>query len=290
MMQDRGATNKISKKTYTFGIAAGVGALLGELLTDVLRTNDGNGTFWGNVMHIAFWAALLGFGMSAGLLIAQNIYLKKKPDIASLIKTALIGITIGAIAGGLAQIAFAFTSNISTPIEIISRIICWGILGWGIGFGVSFFVPNYPKKRAMLAGALGGTIGGAVFRALFIIPEPFNRIIGVMILGVFIGLSISFIEEALREAWLTIIWGRNETTTVSLGLNPVSFGSSREADVFLPRRPSEQNTPPIRAIFMIENGKVVIDDRLTGIRQQLSHGSQVDLGSVRVMVNIKTGN
>jgi hypothetical protein len=40
---------------------------------------------------------------------------------------------------------------------------------------------------------------------------------------------------------------------------------------------------------MIENGKVVIDDRLTGMRQQLSHGGQVDLGSVRVMVNIKTG-
>jgi hypothetical protein len=39
---------------------------------------------------------------------------------------------------------------------------------------------------------------------------------------------------------------------------------------------------------MIENGKVVIDDRLTGTRRQLSNGSQVDLGSVRVMVNIKT--
>jgi hypothetical protein len=141
----------------------------------------------------------------------------------------------------------------------------------------------------MLAGLLGGAIGGAVFRALFIIPEPFNRIAGVMILGLFIGLSISYIEEALREAWLTIMWGKNETTTVSLGHNPVSFGSSREADVFLPRRPSEQSAPPIRAVFMIENGKVVIDNHLTGTRQQLQHGSEVDLGSVRVMVNIQTG-
>jgi hypothetical protein len=40
---------------------------------------------------------------------------------------------------------------------------------------------------------------------------------------------------------------------------------------------------------MIENGNVVIENHLTGTRQQLPHGSQVDLGSVRVMVNIRRG-
>jgi hypothetical protein len=107
-------------------------------------------------------------------------------------------------------------------------------------------------------------------------------------LGAAIGFSISYIEEALREAWLTIIWGRNETTTVSLGEKPVTFGTSREADVYLPHRRDEQSPPPVRAVFFIENGAVVMDDRLTGGRRQLAHGNRVDLGRVSVVVNIKT--
>ncbi|MDR2702133.1 MAG: hypothetical protein LBB72_06860 [Spirochaetaceae bacterium] len=50
--------------------------------------------------------------------------------------------------------------------SIISRIICWGIAGCGIGLGVSLFVPNYPKNRAMAAGFLGGLIGGGIYTAI----------------------------------------------------------------------------------------------------------------------------
>ncbi|GMO40469.1 MAG: hypothetical protein Pg6C_01310 [Treponemataceae bacterium] len=42
------------------------------------------------------------------------------------------------------------------------------------------------------------------------------------------------------------------------------------------------------AVFSIENSAVVIDDRLTGRREQLRHGSQVDLGRVSVIVNSKS--
>jgi hypothetical protein len=118
-------------------------------------------------------------------------------------------------------------------------------------------------------------------------PEPFNRIFGVMILGAFIGFSILFIEEALREAWLTVIWAQNETTTVSLGEKPLSFGSSREVGVYLPRRPSDPPAPPVRAVFYIENGKIIMEDRLSGGRNEIRNGAQIDLGRVRVIVHTK---
>jgi hypothetical protein len=277
-----GKAKSVSVKTIIFGIAGALGGAAGELISEIFRVNDGSSTFWGNVISVAVWVAFIGLGISVGLLVAQSIYLKKKPVLQSLIKTALIGISLGAIAGGIAQVAFAFTQGISVTAEIISRIICWGIAGCGVGRGVSFFVPNFPKRRAMAAGFLGGLIGGAIFRASFsVFPEAMGRVVGIMALGFFIGLTISYIEEALREAWLTVIWGRNETKTVSLGQKPIAFGSSREADIFL------ANELPVRATVQIENARVVMYDKSTNQRRELQNGNQVDLGRVSFVVNTK---
>jgi len=277
---------KISRRTVIFGIAGALGAVIGEVVSEIFSINEGEGTFFTNIINVAVWAAFLGFGISVGLLAAQSFYLKRKPVLKSLVKTSIMGIGLGAAAGAIAQIAFAFTQNISVMAEAISRTICWGILGLGIGWGVSLFVPNYPKKRAITAGFLGGFIGGAIFRATFSIPfisGDAGRILGVMILGLFIGLTISIIEEALRQAWLTIIYGKNEKTTVSLGEKPIVFGSSSEADIYLPKA----TEPPVRATVQIESSSVVMYDKKTNQRKVLKNKEQVDLGKVSFVVNTK---
>jgi len=281
-----GTSNKISKRTVIFGIAGALGAAAGELISESFSISEGGTTFFTSIISVAVWAAFLGLGISIGLLAAQSIYLKRKPVLKSLIKTAIMGIGLGAVAGTIAQIAFAFTYNISVMVEAISRTICWGILGLGIGWGVSLFVPNYPKKRAITAGFLGGLIGGAIFRATFLMPfisGDAGRIIGVMILGLFIGLTISYIEEVLRQAWLAIIWGKNETTNVSLGEKPIIFGSSPEADIYLPKA----TEPPIRATVQIESSRVVMYDKKTNQRKVLQNGEQVDFGKMSFVVNTK---
>jgi hypothetical protein len=280
---------KITRKTLIFGATGGVGAFVGELVSEVFGVNDvfRATTFWDLVSNVGVWAAFIGLGITIALNLAQGIYQKRTPPFAVLLKTALIGVVIGVAGGATAQILFALTSHISTFVEIVSRVICWGILGWGLGFGASFYVPNYPAQRAMLAGLLGGVIGGAVFRATFILPEPLARIIGVTILGLFIGFAIAFIEEALREAWLTIVWGPKETTTISLGTKPVVFGSTPEADVYLPPGRGDVKPPPIRAVVRIENGQVVLEDRAAGQRSALQNGSEITLDRLRVVVNTK---
>ncbi|MDR2491106.1 MAG: hypothetical protein LBD20_06860, partial [Spirochaetaceae bacterium] len=277
-----------SRKTLIFGAAAGAGALVGELVSELFRVNGDDPTsFFRLVLNVGIWAAFIGLGISAALVIAQTFYLKKKLVIEMLIKSALIGIGVGVAGGAAAQIIFGLTSDISTFVEIFSRLICWGILGWGLGWGVSFYVPNYPAKRAMLAGLAGGVVGGAFFRATFSLPEPFGRVIGITILGLFIGLAISFVEEALREAWLTVIWGPKESVTISLGTKPIVFGSSREADVYLPVR---RDVPalPIRAVVALENGRVVLDDKAAGRRSVLQNGGEFTLDRLRVVVNTKS--
>jgi hypothetical protein len=102
-----------------------------------------------------------------------------------------------------------------------------------------------------------------------------------MALGFFIGLTISYIEEALREAWLTIIWSKNETKTVSLGEKPIVFGSSRESDIYLSKE------PPVRATVQIEYSRVIMYDKTTNQRRELQNGNQVDLGKVSFVVNTK---
>ena len=277
------ASTKISKKTLFFGIAGALGAAVGEFISEFL---EGARISLNVILYTATWAAFISLGISVGLLAAQSIYLKRKPVLKSLINTAIIGIGLGAVAGGIAQVAFGYTYNISVMVEAISRTICWGIMGLGVGWGVSLFVPNYPKKRAATAGFLGGFIGGAIFRATFAMPfisGEAGRIIGVMVLGLFIGLTISYIEEVLRQAWLTVIWGKNETTTVSLGEKPIIFGSSSEADIYLPK----DREPPVRATVQIENSRVVMYDKKTNQRQVLQNGDKVDFEKVSFVVNTK---
>jgi putative ubiquitin-RnfH superfamily antitoxin RatB of RatAB toxin-antitoxin module len=282
-----GKIKSISKKTLMFGVAGALGGAVGEWVSEVFSHDDIiYETMLKTIANTAIWAAFIGLGISIGLLAAQSIYLKKKPVLKSLIKTAILGILLGAVAGGFAQLLFGYTYNISTLVEIISRIICWSIMGWGVGWGVSTFVPNFPRKRAMAAGFLGGLIGGAIFRATFVIPYingVMGRTIGIMALGFFIGLTISYIEEALREAWLTVIWGKNETKTVSLGQKPITFGSSSEADIYL------SGDMSVKTTVQIENSKIVMYDKSTNQRRELQNGDRIDLGRVSFVVNTKKG-
>jgi len=194
----------ISIKTIIFGITGALGGTVGELISQGLRLNDAGRTYFETVIRMAAWTAFLGLGVSAGLLAAQSIYLKKRPVPESLIKTAIMGILWGAAAGVVAQVAFFVTNAIFemaiTVSSAISSILCWGIMGWGIGWGVSLYVPNYPKKRAMAAGSLGGLIGGVIFTiTLSLLPAATGRITGIIALGFFIGLAISCMEEVFRE-------------------------------------------------------------------------------------------
>jgi Ca-activated chloride channel family protein len=279
----------ISRKTLIFGAAGGAGAFAGELVSEIFRDPNQYGTPISGIINMAIWGAFVGLGISVGLFIVQTLSTKRKPDISLLIKTMFTGLVAGAISGGFAQFIFNYTQFISPLVKQVTNVLCWGVMGTGLGLGASFYVPNYPAKRAGLAGTIGGILGGAIYVALMGV-SILGSIIGIVVLGAAIGLAISFIEEALREAWLTIVWGPKETTTVSLGQKPVVFGSSREADVYLSPRRGQPEIPPVRALVGIEGGRVILDDRVTGTRRELRNGETADLGRVNITANIKTGN
>ena len=279
---------RVSMRTLIFAIAAGAGALVGESISSAVRAQITFSHVLGtHIMEMSFWGGVLSVGISVALLAAQHILQSKPFNLKNLLRPVLLGILSGAVASGIAQAVFNVTSNISPVVKAVSNALCWGLFGAGLGFGVSLFIPNYPKQRAMLAGLLGGTLGGAIYVALLSSATNAGGTLGVIVLGFVIGLAISWVEEALREAWLTVIWGPKESRAIALGAKSIVFGSSREADVYLPTRRGDIPAPPIRAIVMIENGKVIMDDRATNQRRALQNGSEVDLGSLRFVVNAK---
>lgn len=273
-----------TKKTLTFGFAGAVGALVGSGCTEFFLASGSSG-IGGTILHVAIWSGIISLGIALALLTTQNLYLKKAVFSKAILNAGLRGVLTGGIAGGIAQIVFFYTAAISIPVEIISRIICWGFFGLGTGWGISKFVPNYPQRTAMIAGFFGGVIGGAAFRfSLNYLPELASRLLGVAIVGFFIGLMISYIEELFREAWLTIVWGKDEKTSISLGAKPIVLGSSPEADIYLPK---EKGFPPITAIIKINNSNVVIDNKINNKSTELKNGSKIMLGTIEVIINTK---
>jgi hypothetical protein len=281
----KGIFKYVTRKTAMFGLAGALGAGIAEIVSEAVPQQMSENPFWGNIEHVSLWAGIIGIGTAVALQIAQNVYLKKSAFSSKMIKTAFWGLIIGGFVGGLAQVAFAFTQGISVTAEIVSRILCWGIFGFGIGWSVSYFIPNFPKKRALLAGLIGGIVGGAVFRFSFeILPDTFGRIIGVAILGFFIGLMISYMEEVLREAWLTVVWAKNESTSVALGAKEIILGSSPKADIYLP---ADKNYPKITAIIELKNNRVFIENKIDNKRTELRNGSRIAMGTVEIIVNLK---
>jgi hypothetical protein len=268
-----GKLKSVSGKTLMFGVAGALGACVGSITGGSIAVN------FNGIKHWTIWQTMLAVGISIGFLVSQNTYLRKKFLTKSFVKVALIGGVISVVTGAAAGVIVGAGSG-----NHLSRTIAWGFTGLGIGLVATLFIRNYPKKRAMAAGTLGGVIG--YFVSVLISPYIggfAGVVLGDMVLGAIIGLTISFIEEALRAAWLTVIWGKNETKTISLGQKPVIFGSSKEADIYLPK----DKEPPVRATVQIENSKIVMFDKSTNQRRELQNGDRVDLGKVSFVVNTK---
>jgi hypothetical protein len=288
--------NRLTKKTGFYAIGGGIAAAIAEGITEFTRLNvmdEAARSAWQLITNTALWMGVCALGISIGLLAAQNIYLKKIPGAKTLIKPLVIGLVSGAIAGGIAQLLYgSFVKELEEISYLGARAFqasCWGLAGLGTGLGVSFFVPNYPAGRAILAGFLGGALGGAAFLSLAssgILQPEAARVVGLFLLGAAVGLAISAAEEILREAWLTVIWGKNETSSLSLGKKPVVLGSAREADLHL----SSKKFPPITAILSVENNRVMLDNKLNQQKTTLPNGSKITIGPITIVINTRKDN
>lgn len=252
---------------------------IGKNIAETLQGGgyDADYSIWMYIIF-TFWGGLLGIGIASSLVVAQNIYLKKGYLLGAFKKTFLNSLLMGLVFGISTQIIYIISIDY---LSSVSKIICWCILGLGTGGVVSKTVPNYPIFRALVGGGIGGILGGLFFSILEpYLHDLYLRLSSAFVIGFFIGLMISLIEEIMRNAWLTIEWNSNEKTSISLGEKPIIIGSSYEADVRLPK-----DKLPIEAILYIKSNKVFVENKRVNKILELKDKNTVSISGIKMVVN-----
>ena len=232
-------------------------------------------------LQVSTWSALLALGAALGMILAQNYYLHGKLVLPSQAMVAFAGsFAAGFIAGGLGQFIYTMPALGQLGGGELGRIVGWTMLGGLLGFGTSFFIPNLKPVYASLGGSIGGVVGALGF---ILMAQAFGdvagRIFGAGFIGLSLGCAIALVEAVFREAWLDVIYGRNEIRTVTLGRESVSFGSdSKACTIYI------ANVEPIAGRFRLEKGQILYEEVPTGQLQRLTPGVKKHFGRVEVLV------
>jgi Ca-activated chloride channel family protein len=248
------------------------------------------------LLRIGVWTGFLALGTALALIIGQNANLRRR--LLSPLEALYGGgggFLAGLTAGALGQLAFLPTSSVP-HLSWLARLSGWTVLGILVGGGMSGFVPNLPWRNALLAGLLGGLLGAGGFLLLDVLVSVIlARLVGAWILGFCIGLAIALTETLLRQATISIQWTPNESTTLTLGQEPIYLGSSRQAHIYLPK---DKGFPPQFASVFLENDQIILEfhpsiqeqekyKTMKNLKQVLADGSRRKFDDILLEVHHK---
>jgi hypothetical protein len=270
-------------KAIVFGVAAGLGALLGDLVQEPFADLSGpEETPIAVILGSALWFGIIGASITAAIIAAQQHYLLRRVKIdRPLLLACGFGFGAGALSGGIAQFIYS-AGGAGEPL----RAACWALAGGLLGFGLSYRIPNLGHLRGTMGGLAGGLLGGILFIAVafgFRDDLP-ARVVGTFAIGFMIGLMIVLAEALFREAWLRIDYGPRETRTVSLGPEPISLGSDASAcTVYIAGIAAKACS------FRLERGQIILEDHAQQSRSTVAPGATWTFGRATVSVHGAAG-
>lgn len=284
---------KISLFAVVGGLSCLVGGLIGEAVLAGWPAVQGvlHLPVWlDDPLRVGLWTAGLGVLLALGLVVGQNLYLRRRPIGPGQFLAATIGsICAGLVAGGAGQgmqrvlerVAGALSSGARGE---IAQGLGWMLLGGLLAACIAAFVPNLPKARAASAGAIGGLLGAWVFFDLAAwVGDTAGRLAGAAALGACVGSMLAVAERAFRKAWLEVAYGPRESRTVSLGGEPVTVGSAGGATIHA------RGAPPQAYRFRLQAGQVVCEDVAAGRSTTLAAGDSRRVGNLVIRVHAATG-
>ncbi len=253
-----------------------------ELINRQMLASTGTARgFEASVLLAGAWVALIAIGTAVGLVIGQNRHVRRRQIGPKEMAVILVGGVVTGLAAGAASQSLFYVLSGTKEIVAIGRIVSWAVLGCGIGFGVGSFVPNLNRHRATIAGAVGGIF--AAFCFLTLVPavgDTIGRLLSAAILGLATGLMVVLVEATSRAAFVMVHWSENESSSLSLGAQPILVGSSPEAHVLL----GDDDSPsPIMARISLSDGVVGLQDH-TGATRTLAAGEILTYGRIRIEV------
>jgi len=267
------------KKALQFGISGAVGGLAGNAITEpfMQRLNDSQSVF-DSVLSTSRWFGLVGGGIATAIMFGYYYYIKGKPQIKQALKNGgLFGLIAGAISGGIAEGIF---SGIGDGENEILRVICWGIAGSLLGFGLSKRIPNLGALRGLGGGGVGGVLGGCLFILFaYSLSGTAGRSVGCAAIGFWIGIMLVVAETLFNKAWLVISYDTGANRTLTIGAEPVTFGSDENLSIIcIP------DVAPLAMRFKLAAGQIVCENVDSGAVSYLRSGDQKRIGNCTITV------
>ena len=267
------------KKALQFGISGAVGGFAGNLITEpfMQRLNDSESVF-DSVLSTARWFGLVGGGIATAIMFGYYYYIKGKPQIKQSLKNGgLFGLIAGAISGAIAEGIF---SGIGDGENELLRVICWGIAGSLLGLGLSKRIPNLGALRGTGGGGVGGLLGGCLFILFaYNLSGTAGRLAGCAAIGFWIGIMLVVAETLFNKAWLVISYDTGANRTLTIGSEPVTFGSDENLSIiYIP------DVSPLAMRFQLEAGQIVCENVDSGAVSYLRSGDQKRIGNCIITV------
>ena len=267
------------KKALQFGVSGAVGGFVGNLITEPFMQFDrlsGSASFFDSVFSTARWFGLVGGGIATAIMFGYYYYIKGKPQIKQALKNGgLFGLIAGAVSGAIAE---AIYTGIG-PNELL-RVVCWGIAGSLLGLALSKRIPNLGMLRGAGGGGVGGVLGGCLFILFaYTLSGTVGRLAGCGAIGFWIGIMLVVAETLFNKAWLVISSDTGTNRTLTIGAEPVTFGSDENLSIiYIP------NVSPLAMRFQLAGGQIVCENVDNGAVSYLRSGDQKRIGNCTVTV------
>lgn len=175
-----------------------------------------------------------------------------------------VGVGVGVLLTFVANIAFAISTAIAIlmhgaenlPPEdemigipfrgaalmvfICGRGIAWGIVAVASGVGLGIALKSRKLiTNGILGAILGGIFGGILFDPIDMLFQSdsvdgwLSRMIGLTVIGAFVGLFIGVFENASKSAWFQMLQGPLSGKQFILFKSPMILGSAPKCDIYL---------------------------------------------------------
>ncbi|MEG4405106.1 FHA domain-containing protein [Microcoleus sp. MON2_D5] len=267
------------KKALQFGISGAVGGFAGNLITEpFMQGLTGSESVFDSVLSTARWFGLVGGGIATAIMFGYYYYIKGKPQIKQALKNGgLFGLIAGAISGAIAE---GIYSGIGDGNNELLRVICWGIAGSLLGLGLAQRIPNLGALRGTGGGGVGGVLGGCLFILFaYNLSGTAGRLAGCAAIGFWIGIMLVVAETLFNKAWLVISYDTGANRTLTLGSEPITFGSDENLSIIcIP------NVSPLAMRFQLEAGQIVCENLDSGAVSYLRSGDQKKIGNCTITV------
>lgn len=183
-------------------------------------------------------------------------------------------------------------TGLALAVFMMGRASAWAVaaIPAGIGQGIALREPKV-ILNGLLGAVLGGLCGGILFdpiAMLFSRPGEdgwLPRMVGLTIIGLFVGLFVGIVEQWTKSAWLLMKAGPLAGKQFVVFRNPTVLGSSPKADIYLFK---DEAIEPRHALIHDRGGRFEIEDMnsadgtyVNGIpirRQILRAGDQIVMG------------